>query len=142
MGPSLLKARTVAAFKSLALAGAVFLTPGLAEAQTQQILVNGGFENVQQPANGNNFFIVNSVPAPDITPWVLGSGAGANVVRVDGSGTYNYTGGGPQVDASGQNAWRHYLDIAQGGNQVRQSLTAHRSLQRHGDLPRLLLLAA
>ncbi|WP_176696011.1 hypothetical protein [Phenylobacterium immobile] len=124
MSPSMLAATCSAVSKALALAGAVFLLPALAQAQTQQVLVNGGFEAVTQPAFGNNFYIPNAVPAPVITPWVLDTGAGANVVRVDGPGGTVYAGGGPQIDATGLNATRHYLDINQGGNKIRQAFTA------------------
>jgi len=119
MSRSNLAARCLAASKSLALTAAVFLAQGLIQAQAQQVLVNGGFEAVQQPAFGNN---IN--PAPNISPWVLGVGSGANVVRVDGPGGTVYNGGGPQVDATGLTATRHYLDINMGGNQIRQAFTA------------------
>lgn len=109
--------------RTLTLLGAmVFATES---AQSQQILVNGGFEAIQQPTAGNNMANPNTnIPPPDITPWMIGSGSGtvsnANVVRVDGPGTFNYATG-PNADASGQPGWRHYLDIAGGSNEVYQS---------------------
>ncbi len=103
--------------RSLALIGMMLFWAS--SAQSQQILVNGDFEAVQQPNPGNN---TPPTITPVISPWVLGAGSEANVVRVNGPNGFNYLTG-PKVDASGQTGWRHYLDIKQGSNTIYQSFT-------------------
>lgn len=82
------------------------------------LLVNSGFEN--NPPNPDT--IGNHIPY-SITPWVLGSGAQANVVTVNG-GT-GYSNSGPALDAEGTPAgtFQHYLDISGGDNTVSQTFT-------------------
>ncbi|MCY7355510.1 MAG: DUF11 domain-containing protein [Lysobacter sp.] len=88
-------------------------------ASAQNLIVNPGFENNPPPNFGNNF------PYP-ITPWVLGPGNVANVVKVDGGATYNYGNRGPALDAdpaTGVGVRQHYLDIANGANDFYQTFT-------------------
>ena len=91
--------------------------------QGQEILVNGGFENPQT----NTLNYGNNVQSwVSIAPWVItnpatqGTAGGLNLVRVDGAPPPTYSGG-PDVDASGQPGFRHYLDIHDGANVIWQS---------------------
>lgn len=81
------------------------------------VLTNGGFEDNPPVGFGNN------IPHP-ITPWVLGPGDSANVVKVDDGGR-NYGPHGPQFDATnpGVGIDQHYLDIADGSNDFYQEFT-------------------
>ena len=89
---------------------------------TQNLIVNGGFENNPPPNNGNNI-------GWSVSPWTLGPGNSSNVVQVDGPGGFEYGNRGPQSDASnnGQGAGagvsQHYLDITDGANDFYQSFT-------------------
>lgn len=82
------------------------------------VLVNGDFELNPPPNLGNN------IPWP-ITPWTLGTGQQANVVKVDGPGGYNYGTNGPESDASAPGAGvdQHYLDISAGSNEFYQKFS-------------------
>lgn len=81
------------------------------------LIVNNGFEN-----NPPGLPIGNHIPWP-ITPWVLGPGAAANVVTVNG-GT-GYGNGGPNLDAEGHasGTLQYYLDINGGNNTISQTFT-------------------
>lgn len=94
---------------------AVIVWPTLGN--TANLIVNNGFEN-----NPPGLPIGNHIPW-SITPWVLGSGAAANVVTVDGGNGYG--NGGPRVDAEGHasGTLQYYLDINGGNNTVSQSFT-------------------
>lgn len=91
------------------------LSAGIASGQN--VLVNGDFELNPPPNFGNNTPIA-------ITPWTLGPGDDANVVKVDGPGGYDYGNNGPESDASAPGAGieQHYLDIV-GTNQFYQAFT-------------------
>ena len=103
-------ARWAAALRPLAMAGAVLLAVG-SQAQAQQVLVNGGFENNPPSTMGNH------IPY-SIAPWILTGTGQANVVKVNGGG-YNYPNG-PNVDATGSGT-RNYLDLANAGNSIYQT---------------------
>ena len=81
------------------------------------ILVNGDFESYPQSSWANNI-------GGTVTPWVVGTGNQPNVVKVLADGTYHYLAG-PQKDASSATGAvpRHYLDIANGHNDIYQSFT-------------------
>lgn len=100
-----------------ALAGAVLMSVlSGAAAASANLLVNGGFENNAPATGGNNI-------GWSVSPWVVGGGAPANVVTVDGSVNINYGIAGPERDAEGTPAGtrQHYLDITNGDNTVYQS---------------------
>lgn len=89
---------------------------------SQNIIVNGDFENNAPTNNGNNI-------GWSISPWILGPGNRSNVVQVDGPGGFNYANRGPQSDASndgqgrGAGVAQHYLDITDGANDFYQPFT-------------------
>tara|TARA_R110002049_G_scaffold37208_1_gene117535 strand:- start:95688 stop:100307 length:4620 start_codon:yes stop_codon:yes gene_type:complete len=83
------------------------------------LLTESGFNNKAGLSFGNNIGV-------DISPWILGSGNQANIVRVDGSGGYEYNNGGPFEDANvltGDGQDQYYLDIASGSNDFYQAFT-------------------
>ena len=87
--------------------------------ECNNLLTESGFDNKAGLEFGNNIGI-------DISPWVLGAGNNANIVKVDGKGGYDYLNGGPFEDANpltgdGQN--QYYLDIANGSNDFYQAFT-------------------
>src|SRR5690606_29250957 len=88
-------------------------------------LEEGGFNGFTQQINGTPIGNGNNYPV-DISPWILGSGDDANIIRVDGAGGYNYGIGGPYSDANpntGDGEYQYYLDIANGSNDFYQSFT-------------------
>lgn len=84
----------------------------------QNVLVNGDFESNPPPKFGNNF-------NHPVTPWILGTGSTANVVKVDGPGGLTYGFGSPESDASAPGAGipQHYLDVAGPSLDFYQSFT-------------------
>ncbi|MGB5418689.1 LamG-like jellyroll fold domain-containing protein, partial [Algibacter sp.] len=85
--------------------------------ECQNLLVDSGFNNKTGLSNGNNIGV-------DISPWILGGGSSANIVKVDGAGGYDYGNGGPFEDANpltGDGEDQYYLDIASGSNDFYQS---------------------
>lgn len=105
-------------FKSISLAAAL-LTALTVSANGAPVLTNGGFEQNPPSTTGNN------IPH-NISPWVLGGGSSANVVKVDGpGGSINYGQQAPESDASapGDGIEQHYLDIADGANDFYQEFT-------------------
>ena len=101
-------------FLCLALFVLILVAPAVS---AQNLIVNPGFENNPPPNFGNNI----NYP---IAPWVLGTGNQSNVVKVDGSATFNYGNGGPELDAdpaTGVGVRQHYLDIASGANDFYQA---------------------
>ena len=92
--------------------------------ECENILKNSGFNNITGLSNGNNIGI-------DITPWVLGMGNQANIVKVDGAGGFNYGNSGPYKDANaytGEGEDQYYLDIVDGSNDFYQSFTINTAL--------------
>ncbi|QNP49336.1 hypothetical protein [Diaphorobacter aerolatus] len=81
------------------------------------LIVNNGFEN-----NPPGLPTGNHIPW-SITPWVLGPGAQANVVTVNGDASYG--NGGPNLDAEGHasGTLQYYLDINGGNNTISQTIT-------------------
>ncbi len=75
-------------------------------------LINPSFESPIQPNLGNNF----PTPVSSFNGWTIPSGAGFNVVKVNGS-TYS---GGPDNAHNGGN---QYIDINSAGGFVQQSFT-------------------
>jgi len=104
-------------FGQVVLVSAVVLVFTAAAATGQNVLVNGDFESYPQISMANN------IPGI-VTPWVVGSGQQPNVVKVLANGSYHYMAG-PWRDAStvGGSGPRHYLDIANGHNDIYQSFT-------------------
>ncbi len=91
----------------------------LDENECESLLVQGGFENLTGLNFGNNIGV-------NIAPWILGTGDQANVVKVDGSGGFDYGQGGPFEDANsatGSGTAQYYLDIASGSNDFYQVFT-------------------
>ena len=87
------------------------------------VLVNGDFEGTSSNPAPTTF--ANNI-GWSILPWVIGtSGQQSNVVTVLADGTYHYLAG-PQKDASSATGAvpRHYLDIANGHNDIYQPFTA------------------
>ena len=103
-------------FKYISLALA-FSASMVVSANAAPVLTNGGFEQNPPSSLGNN------IPH-SITPWVLGSGNQANVVKVTGPGG-SYGSQAPESDASAPGAGieQHYLDIAYGANDFYQEFT-------------------
>ena len=98
-------------------------TPNTLCTTARNILVNGGLETLAGLNNGNNLSV-------DISPWILGAGD-ANVVKVDGTGGYDYGGEGPLEDAdpsTGAGVDQHYLDIENGSNDFYQVFTITRTV--------------
>ena len=87
--------------------------------ECNNLLIDSGFNNKTGLSNGNNIGV-------DISPWILGGGNQANIVKVDGAGGYDYGNGGPFEDANpatGDGEYQYYLDIASGSNDFYQSFT-------------------
>lgn len=104
---------------ALRLFAGLALAASASAAGAQNLIVNPGFEDYPPPNWGNNFPHV-------ITPWILGPGNAANVVRVDGGQAFNYGNRGPAFDAdpaTGAGVVQHYLDIANGANDFHQAFT-------------------
>ncbi|MDE2446062.1 MAG: hypothetical protein KGO94_07775, partial [Alphaproteobacteria bacterium] len=82
------------------------------------LIANPGFENSAPTTMGNNI-------GWPMTPWILGGGSSSNVVQVDGPGGYDYFSNGPESDGSapGSGVPQHYLDIANGSNDLYQTFT-------------------
>ena len=102
--------------RRVVIVGIVAVATAQTSAWSQNVLVNGDFENITQISWANN------IPG-NVTPWVLGGGDQANVVKVRADGTYHYQAG-PWMDASGVGGSgpRHYLDVV-GQNDIYQSFT-------------------
>ncbi|MFD0990733.1 LamG-like jellyroll fold domain-containing protein [Mariniflexile jejuense] len=84
--------------------------------ECQNLLKDSGFDNKTGLNYGNNIGV-------NISPWILGSGNQANIVKVDGTGGYDYGNGGPFEDANpltGAGVNQYYLDIASGSNDFYQ----------------------
>src|SRR2546423_2517517 len=99
----------------------VALVATRASALGPNVLVNGDFEGtIAHPAPTTG---ANNI-GWSILPWVIGSGQQANVVTVKADGSYHYLAG-PQRDASTATGpvLRHYLDIANGHNDIYQPFT-------------------
>jgi hypothetical protein len=88
------------------------------QAHAANLIANPGFENNPPPTMANNI-------GWSVLPWILGGGSSSNVVKVDGPGGYDYFSNGPESDGSAPGAGvpQHYLDIANGGNDLYQSFT-------------------
>lgn len=91
-------------------------------AYAQNLLVNPGFENPPLRANGDVYIGSNS---GNMANWTIQGGSAVNVVQVDGSGGYSYSGG-PQQDASTVPAGQlqRYVDFATGNISIHQSFVA------------------
>lgn len=88
------------------------------------LLVAGGFETLPNLNFGNNVGV-------NISPWILGPGNQANIVKVDGAGGYNYGNNGPFEDANSNTTSgvsQHYLDIV-GSNNFYQIFTLNTTTQ-------------
>lgn len=88
---------------------------------SQNILVNGGFDNATGLNLGNN--LNNGSNLVQIQPWsnvVPGPDAPLNLIRVDGSGPHNY-GGNPQSDARGGAGV--YFDVNSSSGSIYQTFT-------------------
>ena len=111
--PSALRLR----FRGVVVSSAVGLIATTAFALGPNVLVNGDFESYPQSSWANNI-------GGTVTPWVIGIGNQPNVVKVRADGTYHYLAG-PQKDASSATGSgpRHYLDIANGHNDIYQAFT-------------------
>jgi hypothetical protein len=111
-----IKTHAPAAFSRVVRATALSLIAFAGSALAQNILVNGDFEKKPPSNYGNNI-------GHDISPWILGTGQQANVVKVDGPGPFDYGSNGPESDASTPGASQHYLDITDGSNDFYQTFT-------------------
>ncbi|WP_299556706.1 LamG domain-containing protein, partial [Seonamhaeicola sp.] len=86
--------------------------------ECKNLLVDSGFNNASGLNYGNNIGV-------DISPWILGGGDQANIVKVDGAGGYDYQNGGPFEDANiltGDGEDQYYLDIDSGSNDFYQAI--------------------
>ncbi|MEP0962695.1 MAG: SdrD B-like domain-containing protein [Roseobacter sp.] len=119
-----LTAKVATALRLLVVLFAVLMVTSPASAQSN-LLGNPGFEALRGNSFGNNIGL-------SVSPWILGTGQAANVVRVDGNpGGSNLSGFtvGPEMDAQNNGAGvpavadQHYLDIANGSNSFYQSFT-------------------
>jgi len=98
--------------------------PVLAQ-QSDNVLVNGGFEADSVPNWGNNIN-VNQSGKP--SGWTFGGGSRPNIVKMDGPGGQAtwYNNSGPESDANtstGAGVTQHYLDITRGRNNFYQTFT-------------------
>jgi len=106
-----------------ALLSAIILTPAT-HAQnglSENVLVNGGFEDDVMNGYGNHTAVINNGQP---TGWTFGTGQNPNLIKVDGpGGQATWYTSGPDSDAtnSGSGVDRQYLDIHGGSNQFYQS---------------------
>ena len=101
---------------------------GILDKHENNLLVNGGFENISGLNDGNNQ-AAQGVNATTIQPWVLTDGSGTpNYVQVDGDNGYG--DGGPNNDADPNTTGptdQHYFDI-NGTATLYQSFTIYSNL--------------
>ena len=87
--------------------------------EANNFLVNEGFESFNTATDGNNIGL-------DISPWIPFDATATNVVRVDGSATFDYGASGPELDAdvaTGAGVFQHYYDVANSDGFFHQSFS-------------------